>query len=88
MSKRALTVEVDQPLVEATAAEARRTGRSEAEVVEEALRAHFEGARRSVVAEVWERNAPQALSEDEALALAYEELGAMRRKRGTDKAAT
>lgn len=43
---------------------------------------------RSVVDEVWARNAPQALSEDEALALAYDELKAMRRERGTDKAAS
>ncbi|MGH9292662.1 MAG: ribbon-helix-helix protein, CopG family [Acidimicrobiales bacterium] len=88
MAKRPMTVEVDESLVEATDAEARQTGRSQAEVVERALRVHFEGRSRSVVEGVWARNAPQALSEDEALALAYDELKAMRRERGTDKAAS
>ena len=83
-----MTVEVDESLVEATDAEARQTGRSQAEVVEQALRVHFEGRDRSVADEVWARNAPQALSEDEALALAYGELKAMRAERGTDKAAS
>jgi len=88
MVKRPMTVEVDESLVEATVAEARLTGRSPAEVVEQALRFHFQGRDRSVVDEVWARNAPQALSEDEVLALAYDELKAMRRERGTDKAAS
>lgn len=89
MAKRTLGVEVDESLVEATAAEALETGRSEAEVVEQALRLHFERRRsHSVVEQVWARNASDALSEDDALALAYEELRAMRRERGTDKAAS
>lgn len=88
MAKRPITVEVDKSLVEATVAEARQTGRSEAEVVEEALRAHFEGRRHSVADEVWARNAPEALSEDEALAVAYEELKALRRERGANREAS
>jgi len=88
MAKRPMTIEVDESLVEAIAAEARQTGRSPADVVEQALRVHFEQHDHSVVDEVWARNAPQALSEDEVLALAYDELKAMRRERGTDKAAS
>lgn len=83
-----MTVEVDESLVEATVEEARQTGRSPAEVVEQALRVHFEERDRSVVDGVWARNAPQALSEGEALTLAYDELKATRRERGTDKAAS
>ena len=89
MAKRPMTVELDESLVEAAQAEARRTGRSEAEVIEQVLRAHFETRRASVVDEVWARNAPHALTGDEALALAYDELKAMRRERGeANKAAS
>ena len=88
MAKRPMTVEVDEALVDATEAEARETGQSEAEVIEQALRVHFGKGRPSVVDRVWARNAPQALSEEEALALAYDELKAMRRERGTNKAAS
>lgn len=49
---------------------------------------YFEGRSRSVIDKVWARNASQPLSEDEALALAYDELRAMRRERRTDEAAS
>ena len=88
MAKQPLTVEPDESLVEAARAEALRTGQSEAEVVEQALRRHFQGSRASVVDEVWARNAPDALSGDEALALAYDELDAMRRELGKAGQAT
>ena len=88
MVKRPMTVEMDESLVEATAAEARQTGRSQADVIEQALRVHFERRGHSVVDDVWARNAPRALSEDEALTLAYDELKAMRRERRTGKAAS
>lgn len=88
MAKRPMTVEVDEALVDATEAEARATGQSEAEVIEQALRVHFGKGRPSVVDRVWARNAPQTLSEEEALALAYDELKAMRRERETNKAAS
>jgi len=76
MTKQPLTVELDESLVEAARAEALRTGQSEAEVVEEALRRHFQVRRASMVDEVWARNEPDALTGDEALALAYDELDA------------
>ena len=82
MAKRPLTLDVDEALLEAARAEARQTGRSEAEVVEDVLRKHFESRRVSTVDEVWARNAGEALTGDDALALAYKELEAMRRERG------
>lgn len=89
MVRRRTTVELDEQLLNAADAEAKRTGRSEDEVIEDALRRHFEGRRPSVVDEVWARNAGDALSEDEALTLARRELLAMRRERGAgDKAAS
>ena len=40
MAKRPMTLDVDEALLEAARAEARQTGRSEAEVVEDVLRKH------------------------------------------------
>jgi len=89
MSKRSVTLEVDEALLDAAQAEARRTGRSEGEVVEVALRQLFGESLNSVVERVWARNTSQELSEDEALSLARSELEAMRRERkGPDKAAS
>lgn len=50
-------------------------------MVEEALREHF-SLSRSVTDGVWAKNETSALGEDEALAIAYDELKAMRRERG------
>jgi hypothetical protein len=89
MAKRPMTVELEEGLLDAARAEAHRTGRSEAAVIEDVLRRHFESQRASVADEVWARNASDTLSGDEALELAYAELTAMRRQRGdTDKAAS
>ncbi|HUP68569.1 MAG TPA: ribbon-helix-helix protein, CopG family [Acidimicrobiales bacterium] len=84
MARRRTTVELDEQLLDAADAEAERTGRSEDDVIEDALRRHFDGRRASVVDEVWARNAGDALSEDEALTLARSELRAMRQERGVD----
>jgi hypothetical protein len=81
MATRPLTVELDEELVLAARAEASRQGRSEAAVVEQALREHL-ARQESVTDRVWDRNRDQVLSEDEALALAYDELKATRRERG------
>jgi hypothetical protein len=81
MAKRAITVELDEAVVSATQAEARRTGQSDAAVVEQALREHL-SLRNSVTDQVWARSQSDALSEDEALTLAYDELKALRRERG------
>lgn len=88
MSKQPLTVELDEEVILAARAEATRKGRSEAAVVEQALREHL-AQQGSVTDRVWGRNRDNALSEDEALAIAYDELKAMRRERGdSSKAAS
>lgn len=81
MARRPTTVELDEDLLNAARAEAAQTGRSESEVIEAALRGHFDQRRPSVVDQVWSRNASDPLAEDEGLALAYEELKAMREER-------
>lgn len=81
MARRRTTIELDEQLIVAADAEAKRTGRSEDEVIEDALRQHFEGRRPSVVDDVSARNVSEALSEEEALSLAREELHAMRQER-------
>jgi hypothetical protein len=81
MRKRPLTVELDEDVLLAAQAEATRKGQSEAAVVEQALREHL-SLRTSVAGRVWARNEGDALSGDEALALANDELKAMRGERG------
>ncbi len=81
MSKRQATVELDEALLEAAQMEAHRSGRTESAVIEDALRQHFESCRPSVLDRIWARNASDALSENEAMALAVEELRAMREER-------
>jgi|HubBroStandDraft_1064217.scaffolds.fasta_scaffold100346_3 hypothetical protein len=76
-----LELELEDGLLEATRTEARQTGRSESEVVEDVLRQHFESRRTSVTDEVWSRNAADQLTGDEALTLAYHELNETRRDR-------
>lgn len=84
-----MRVELEEALVEAARAEARQTGRSESEVVEDVLRQHFESPNDSVTVGVWSRNAAHELTGDEALTLAYDELKAMRQeRRETGKAAS
>jgi hypothetical protein len=81
MPKQPLTVELEEDVIVAARAEATRKGQSEAAVVEEAIREHL--ARQSSVTEqVWARNQSDSLTEDDALALAYDELKTMRRERG------
>ncbi|MHB8669149.1 MAG: hypothetical protein ACYDAD_01065 [Acidimicrobiales bacterium] len=90
MGKRRATVELDERLVAAARAEAARTGRTESDVIEDALEKQLGARRPSVVDEVWARNAANALSEDEAMALAMSELKAARGERQNgagDKAA-
>jgi hypothetical protein len=88
VARRRTTVELDEQLLDAARSEADRTGRSEAEVIDEALRLRFDARRPSVVDQVWARETG-ALSEDEALTLAYAELKAMRTERGAgNKAAS
>jgi hypothetical protein len=81
MPKQPLTVELEEDVILAARAEATRKGQSEAAVVEQALREHL-SLRSSVTDRVWARNQSDALTDDEALTLAYDELKAMRRERG------
>lgn len=81
MVKKPLIVELEEDVILAVRAEARRRGQSEAEVLDQALREHV-SVGSSVSDQVWSRNQSGALSEYEALALAYGQLDAMRRERG------
>lgn len=81
MPKQPLTVELEEDVIQAAREEASRKGQSEAAVVEQALREHLAN-QENVTDQVWARNRDQALGEDEALSLAYDELKSMRRERG------
>jgi hypothetical protein len=70
-----MSVELDDGVLRATRAYAAQKGKSESEVIEEALREHL---GFDLVERVQER---ANLSEEEALTLAYEELHAMRAER-------
>lgn len=78
--KQPLTVELEEDVILATRAEARQTGQSEAAVVEQALRDHL-SVGSSVTDQVWSRIQAGEVSAGDALALAYDELDAMRRER-------
>lgn len=80
MPKQPLTVELEEDVIQAAREEASRKGQSEAAVVEQALREHL-AHQENVTDQVWARNRDQALGEDEALSLAYDELKSMRRER-------
>lgn len=79
MARKKTTVYLDQEVLRQTKLAAARSGKHEYEVVEAALR-RFLGLE--VIDRVWERNAARPLDPDEALALAYAELRAMRAERG------
>ena len=81
MPKQPLTVELEEDLIQAARAEAARKGQSEAAVVEQALREHL-SLGSTVTDQVWARNERDALDEDEALKVAYDQLKAVRRERG------
>lgn len=70
------TVYVDERVMRSIRVAAARRGLPLSEVIEEALR---ESTLLGLLERVWARN--EDLSEDEALALAYSELHAMRRER-------
>lgn len=72
MDRRPATLELDGEVLDAVKREAARSGRSEDEVVEEALRRYL---APSVLDRLWERN---RLPEEEAMAIAIEEVKAHR----------
>ena len=75
MAKTEVTVKLDDEVVDAVRVEAARTGRPEDQVVEAAVRRYV---GPSVIDRLRERN---HLDEDEAMAIALEELAAHRRER-------
>jgi hypothetical protein len=72
MAKKKTTVYLDEDLWRAAKVEAARSGRRDYQILEEALRRYLGLA---AVEAVWQR---AALSEEEALALAYREVHAAR----------
>ena len=75
MARRAATVRLDDEVLDAIRREAARSGRSEDEVVEDAVRRYL---GPSVLDRLSERN---RLDEDEAMAIALEEVSAYRQER-------
>ena len=76
MARRKTTMYVEEDLLTAVKVAAARSHRREYEVVEEALRRHL--GLQEVLEQIWAGSSPHALPEDEGLALAYEELDALR----------
>ena len=75
MARRKTTVYIDEELLRAARIRAARTGKRDSEILEEAL-------RRYLVLGVLDRVAARSkLGDDEALALANDELHKMRRSR-------
>lgn len=80
MARKKTTVYLDEGLLKQAKIAAVRSGKHDYEVIEAALRRYL---GLEVVDRVWSRNAANPLDPDRALALAYEELEATRRERGT-----
>jgi len=72
MAKRKTTIYVDEEVLRAARVAAARAGKRDSQIVEEALREYL---GLGVLERVWARS---ALTEEEALTLAYEELHASR----------
>jgi hypothetical protein len=77
MGKTRTTLTVDEEVLRAVRIKAARTGKRDSEVIEESLRRDL---GIGVLGEIWSRVKPLP-GEDDGLALAYEELHAMRRER-------
>ncbi len=78
MARKKTTVYLDEGLLQKAKIAAIRGGKHDYEVIEAALQRYL---GLEVVDRVWARNAAQPLDPDAALALAYEELEAMRAER-------
>lgn len=81
MARRPTTVSIDEALLDAARSVAEKSGTTPDEVIETALRRHLALVRPSVAEEVWARQGSRALSGEEAMQLAYEELDAFRAER-------
>jgi hypothetical protein len=77
MAKTRTTLTVDEEVLRAVRIKAARTGKRDSEVIEESLRRDL---GLGVLEEIWARVKPLP-GEDDGLAVAYEELHAMRRER-------
>jgi hypothetical protein len=77
MAKTRTTLTVDEEVLRAVRIKAARTGKRDSEVIEESLRRDL---GIGVMEKIWARVKPLP-GEDDGLALAYEELHAMRRER-------
>jgi hypothetical protein len=77
MGKTRTTLTVDEDVLRAVRIKAARTGKRDSEVIEESLRRDL---GIGLMEEIWARVKPLP-GEDDGLALAYEELHAMRRER-------
>ena len=78
MARKKTTVYIDEELLRAAKIEAARSDRSDSDVIEAALRNLLQ---LEVADRVWARNSGQPLNADDALALAYAELDAVRKTR-------
>lgn len=78
MSPNNATVRLDEDLAREIAQRSAERGEAPEQLISEVLRRHF---LLEVLERIWERN-PHELTEEHALALANEELDAMRAERG------
>lgn len=79
MTKRKLTVAVDEDLVMALKVAAARSHRHDYEIVEEALRSHL--GMQSTVDRIWAGLGGEALDENEAIDVAVSEVKVVRAER-------
>jgi hypothetical protein len=79
MARKKTTVYLEEGLLRQTKVAAARGGKHEYEIIEAALQRYL---GLEVVDRVWARNAGKPLSPEQAIALAYEELDALRAERG------
>jgi hypothetical protein len=85
MGRKKTTVYIDESLLRAAKVAAARAGKHEYEVFEEALRRHL--AFAEVLERVWSGITPEAApSDEEAAAIASEEIAAMRAERSARRA--
>lgn len=80
MSRR-MAVDLDDQLLDALRRAAAEDGTTEEQVIEDALRRYFGLRGLAVLDEIAERQADRSLSDDEAMALAVDELRAFRTER-------
>lgn len=78
MARKRTMLYVEEDLMQQAREVATRTGRSEQEVVEDALVRYL---GYDLLEQIWSNSEAEPLDEDEAMRIAYEELHAMREER-------